>query len=120
MAALSKSHHLSESKIMTPEIENEITHRVNELILALCTDAGFTSKYGGTLIETVAGDPKSAIGGLFCYENHASFEFSNGATFDDPAHHLEGKGKYRRHLKFVTAKDIDEKQLEFYLRQALC
>lgn len=105
---------------MNPQIEKEITDKVNELILALCPDAGFTSKYGGTLIEAVAGDPKSAIGGLFIYAQHASFEFANGATFEDPNNLLEGKGKYRRHLKFVTAQDIESKQLEFYLRQAFC
>jgi hypothetical protein len=103
---------------MTPQIEKEITDKVNELILALCPDAGFTSKYGGTLIEAVAGDPKSAIGGLFFYAQHASFELANGATFDDPNKFLEGKGKYRRHIKLTTAQDIESKQLPFYLEQA--
>lgn len=103
---------------MTPQIEKEITDKVNELILALCPDAGFTSKYGGTLIEAVAGDPKSAIGGLFFYAQHASFEFANGATIDDPNKFLEGKGKYRRHIKLTTAQDIESKQLPFYLEQA--
>lgn len=118
MAASSKLLPLSESKTMDKTVETEITNKVNELILTLCPDAGFTSKYGGTLIESTAGDATSAIGGLFFFAKHASFEFSKGAELDDPQNHLEGKGKFRRHLKFTTASDVDTKQLEVYLRQA--
>jgi hypothetical protein len=102
---------------MTPDIKTAITEKVNELILGICPDAGFTSKYGGTLIEAVAGDPNTAVGGLFFYESHASFEFSKGADLDDPNGHLEGKGKFRRHLKLKTAQDIEQKQLRTFLQQ---
>ncbi len=94
MAVWSKLHRLLENKTMTPHIEKEITDKVIELVLGLCPDAGFTSKYGGTLIEAVAGDAKSVIGGLFFYAKHASFEFTNGATFEAQTIISRGKANF--------------------------
>ena len=50
--------------------------------------------YGGILFSL-----EEDFSGIFAYKNHVSFEFSYGYKFSDSNKLLEGKGKYRRHLK---------------------
>lgn len=57
--------------------------------------------------------------GVFAYKNHVSLEFSKGFQMNDPNHHLEGKGKYRRHLKILTNADIINKEVASYVKQAV-
>ena len=68
--------------------------------------------YGGILFSDT-----DDFGGVFVYKNHISFEFSNGFLFDDPEKLLEGKGKYRRHLKFRSLDDIELKKADFFVKQ---
>jgi len=96
-----------------------IEETIKEIVENIAPDATYVPKYGGELIEAVAGDAKSQIGGIFAYANHVSLEFSHGYAFDDPNGHLEGTGKYRRHLKFHGIDDVTAKKAEFYLKQAL-
>ncbi len=58
------------------------------------------------------------FGGLFVSKNHVSFEFSNGYKFADPKKLLEGTGKFRRHLKIKSLIDIEEKEIDFFVKQA--
>ena len=53
-----------------------------------------------------------------CGTNEA-VTFSEGASFYGPDGRLEGKGKNRRHLKFVTVEDVEGKGAEGFLKQAL-
>jgi len=57
------------------------------------------------------------FGGLFVYKSHISFEFSMGVNMKDPKHELEGKGKFRRHLKIKSLQDIKDKNVQFYVNQ---
>ena len=59
------------------------------------------------------------ITGIFVSKNHVSQEFGRGYLMEDPSKHLEGKGKYRRHLKFRDLEDIERKQTSFYVKQAV-
>lgn len=59
------------------------------------------------------------FGGLFVRKNHISFEFSFGVEMDDPNNILEGTGKYRRHLKIRSLADIEDKEVDFFVKQAL-
>ncbi|MEL4455207.1 DUF1801 domain-containing protein [Lutimonas vermicola] len=68
--------------------------------------------YGGIMFS-VQGD----VGGVFTYKNHVTFEFGNGYLFKDPDHTLEGKGKYRRHLKFESFEDLLKSNIDFYIKQ---
>ncbi|MBT8297361.1 MAG: DUF1801 domain-containing protein [Maribacter sp.] len=62
---------------------------------------------------------KEGFCGVFVYRNHVSFEFSNGYKFEDPENLLEGKGKYRRHLKFKSIEDIKTKTVDYFLKQTI-
>ncbi len=68
--------------------------------------------YGGIMFS-LDGD----LGGLFVRKNHISFEFTEGFLMNDPKGMLEGKGKYRRHLKIRTLADIANKDVEFFVKQ---
>lgn len=84
----------------------------------IAPDMTFEPKYGGEVMVPDPSDPKQFVGGVFVYKDHVSVEFSNGATFDDAAGQLEGKGKARRHIKLRALGDIEGKDLAIYLRQA--
>lgn len=97
----------------------DIANAVKAAATEIASDLSFVPKYGGEVFVPDADQPKQFLGGVFVYKDHVSVEFSNGATFDDPAGHLEGKGKGRRHLKLRTLGDIDAKDFAGFLRQAL-
>ncbi|MBL4707588.1 MAG: DUF1801 domain-containing protein [Flavobacteriales bacterium] len=69
--------------------------------------------YGGIMFSL-----SDDFGGAFVSKKHVSFEFSKGFEFDDPLNLLEGAGKSRRHLKLRTIADIDDKQFDFFVKQA--
>ena len=68
--------------------------------------------YGGIMFSL-----NEDFGGVFVYENHISFEFSNGYRFSDTENLLEGKGKYRRHLKLKSLDDIKTKKVDYFVKQ---
>lgn len=70
--------------------------------------------YGGIMLSV-----KEDLGGIFVYSHHVSFEFGQGFLFNDPDHLLEGKGKFRRHLKIRSLEDSSFVRLDFYLKQML-
>ena len=68
--------------------------------------------YGGIMFSL-----HKDVAGLFVYENHNSLEFSDGYKFEDPTYLLEGKGKFRRHLKLRSLTDIETKKAAFFVNQ---
>jgi hypothetical protein len=73
-------------------------------------------KYGGILFHA---DPDRFFCGVFAYKAHVSVEFSHGARIVDPWGHLEGGGKFRRHIKLHSLSDLDDKRVDAYLPLAL-
>ena len=69
--------------------------------------------YGGILFSLT-----EEFSGVFVYQNHISIEFSKGFKFNDPTNLLEGKGKYRRHLKIRSLDDIETKKVDFFVKQS--
>ncbi len=104
---------------MEPGEEKEIIERLVEILFDIAPDAATLSMYGGTMVELIAGDPKSRKCGYFAYANHVSLEFTNGARFDDQHGVLEGRGKLRRHMKLRKVRDVETKHCAEYLRQAV-
>ncbi|SMP18092.1 DUF1801 domain-containing protein [Shimia sagamensis] len=95
-----------------------IIDALEEMVAEVAPDLHGRSMYGGQMLEHEAGVAASAVGGYFAYKNHVSFEFSNGAQLRDPAGHLEGKGKARRHVKLRSVADIAEKDVAGFLAEA--
>ena len=70
--------------------------------------------YGGIMFTL-----DTDIGGLFVSKHHVSFEFSDGYQFTDPNQLLEGSGKFRRHLKLKQKTDVLEKEVAYFVSQAV-
>ena len=95
-----------------------IRAKLDEIIADIVPDAVAREMYGGTMFEVVPGDHSTRLFGHFAYKNHVSLEFTEGASFDDPDHLLEGSGKMRRHLKFHAMDEVMSKDPVRFLRQA--
>lgn len=103
---------------MDDRTKNAITQTLIELSLDMFPDAAFVEKYGGQLIQTNADDPDTQVGGIFAYTNHVTLELSQGALLDDPDGVLEGKGKFRRHIKLSSVAEIVGKGVREMLQAA--
>ena len=71
--------------------------------------------YGGIMFSLNNED----FGGLFVRKNHISLEFSKGFIMKDPNKLLEGSGKFRRHLKIKSKEDVRNKDVDFFIKQAV-
>lgn len=71
-------------------------------------------KYGGLMYSSTR-----SFCGIFAYQQHVSVEFTNGTKIADPLGHLEGSGKFRRHIKLHSVADIEHKAVARYLPLAL-
>lgn len=96
----------------------QITRELDEIILDVCPGVGRRPMYGGIVFEKEAGKHETMVCGHFVYKNHVSLEFGCGAEMDDPQGVLEGKGKYRRHIKLLRQSDVRDKSVRAYIEQA--
>ncbi len=87
---------------------------LQKIILKIYPDVQKEIKYGGLVFNSDAG----LICGIFIRKKHISVEFGFGHELSDPKGCLEGSGKFRRHLKIMNDKDIENKDVEFFVSQA--
>jgi len=92
----------------------QILQKLRELVFENDPNVKERIMYGGILFSL-----NTDFSGVFVYKNHISFEFSNGYRYKDPDNLLEGKGKYRRHLKFRSMDDVETKKIVFFVKQAV-
>lgn len=92
----------------------EILQRVRKILFTFYPDVQEKFMYGG-IIFNLGED----FGGVFVYSKHISVEFSKGILFKDPDNFLEGKGKFRRHIKLNSIDQIESKNLEFFIHQGV-
>lgn len=97
----------------------QITNTVDAMILEMRPEIGRRAMYGGVVFELEPGTHSTLVCGHFINKSHVSVEFSQGYQLKDPDGLLEGKGKFRRHLKLRSLDDIESKKLAFFLKQVL-
>ena len=103
---------------MTDADKTAITEALFDLVADIAPDASTREMYGGTVFEAEHGVPATLMGGVFAAKSHVTLELSHGADFDDPRGLLEGKGKFRRHLKLTSIDDIVAKDCAGFIAQA--
>jgi hypothetical protein len=59
------------------------------------------------------------IGGIYASKKHISLVFSRGNELSDKYNILEGEGKFRRHIKLTSTKDVELKHCRFYIQQII-
>jgi hypothetical protein len=91
----------------------EIVTALRQIVLDTFTESTEKIMYGGIVFFVKA----EMISGVFVYKNHSTLELSNGFLMKDPKGYLEGKGKYRRHIKIKDKADILNKEVAFYVGQ---
>ena len=104
---------LDDIRLIDPE-RFELAQALRKIILGLDSSITEEVKYGGILFS--ADQP---FCGIFSYTKHVSLEFGAGASLPDKFKVLEGEGKFRRHIKLVSAEDIAAKHVGEYLLWAL-
>ncbi len=103
------------NKIMMFDDEKfNILQKLREIVFSNYPKTNERMMYGGIMFSI-----EDDFGGLFVRKNHISFEFGSGAFMNDPHKILEGTGKFRRHLKIRSLADIKDKEVEFFVKQAV-
>ena len=113
----------SDQKVNTLLQELEITDPPKYALMEALRDVVFQANgnvgervmYGGILFSI----DDTMFCGIFSYKNHVSMEFGDGYLMKDMYQMLEGKGKFRRHLKILNEEDITGKHVVYYIDQAL-
>ena len=93
----------------------EIVKAIREIVLMQISEFDESIKYGGIVYQK----DNELLAGVFAYKNHVSLELGNGFELDDIYSVLEGKGKYRRHIKFHILSDVKKKRAEYYIDAAM-
>ena len=105
---------LEETEIINPD-QYEMLIEMRAIVFDMYPAVEERMMYGGIMFSVKAED----FGGLFTRKKHISFEFGNGVALKDPNQQLEGTGQHRRHLKIRTKTDIKDKEVAFFVKQAV-
>lgn len=104
---------------MDDGVKAKITQDLSEIILEVMPDAVTLDKYGGVVVERVAGRLETQCCGIFTHAKHVSLDFTDGAKLEDPSNILEGSGKQRRHIKLKVVEDVKTKRCREFLEQVI-
>jgi hypothetical protein len=88
---------------------------IREIVFETYPEAKEKIMYGGIVFFL----NNDLFSGIFVNKNHITIEFSNGYLMKDPYNRLEGKGKYRRHLKIIKREDVLSKETAVFVKQAV-
>lgn len=105
-----------EEIMATDQEKFAIVEKLREIISRNFKETKERIMYGGIMFSNENGEDWA---GVFVYKNHVSIEFGQGFKLDDPKKELEGSGKQRRHLKIKSISDIDEKNVSFFIKEAV-
>lgn len=105
---------LEEINLIDPEKYTSLLE-LREIIFDAYPQVDERIMYGGIMFSLKSED----FSGLFVRKNHISIEFSNGYKMNDPKRFLEGNGKFRRHLKIRDYSEVKNKNVEYFVKQAL-
>lgn len=78
---------------MDSQTAAKIIEELAAIILSFAPEAGFIDKYGGTVVERIAGCPETQFCGYFFYKAHVSLEFTKGYQTGGPRGVVGGVGQ---------------------------
>lgn len=103
---------LEETNILNGEQFNTL-QELRKIVFEIYPKTNERMMYGGIMFSI-----DEDFGGVFTRKNHISFEFGNGFKMKDPQKLLLGTGKFRRHLKIKSFSDIEDKNVDYFVKQA--
>ncbi len=104
---------LEETNILNGEQFNTL-QELRKIVFRIYPKTNERMMYGGIMFSL-----DEDFGGIFTRKNHISFEFGSGYKMEDPNNFLEGSGKFRRHLKIKSFSDIEDKTVDFFVKQVM-
>ena len=105
---------LEDFDLVNPEL-GEIIRSLREMILKIAPESVEKVMYGGIIFYKT----DRMFSGLFLRKKHISVEFDLGYLLKDENNHLEGKGKFRRHLKIHNKEEVKIKMVEKFVKESL-
>lgn len=102
-----------EDIMLSNDKQFDILQALRDIVFSIHPEISEKIMYWGIIFSL-----STSIWGIFAYKNHISFEFTNGYILDDPEKILEWSWKFRRHLKIKTIWDIENKKVDFFVKQA--
>jgi len=91
-----------------------IMRSLRKMVRKIAPDSEEKIMYGGIIYSI----PERMFCGLFLSKNYISVEFDLGYLLNDVDKYLEGKGKYRRHLKIHNEEEIIRKKVEKFIKES--
>ncbi len=104
---------LADFAFVNPDLA-KIIRSLRKMVLAIAPTSKEKVMYGGIIFYM----PERMFCGFFLRKNHISIEFDLGYLLKDQDGHLEGTGKYRRHLKIQNKEEIKTKLVEKFIKES--
>ncbi len=100
---------LEDFEFINPEL-TEIIRSLREIVLEIAPKSKEKVMYGGIVFIS-----NRMFCGIFLRKKYVTIEFDRGNEMNNAQKHLEGTGKYRRHLKIYKKEDIEIKKAKDYI-----
>ncbi len=100
--------------LLSDDKKFDILQELRKIVFSIYPEVEERMMYGGIMFNF-----NWDFWGIFSYKNHISFEFTSGYKMKDENNFLEWKWEYRKHLKIKNFSDIENKKVEFYVRQVI-
>jgi hypothetical protein len=100
---------LEDFEFINPEL-TEIIRSLREIVLEIAPKSEEKVMYGGIVFIS-----NRMFCGIFLRKKFVTIEFDRGNEMNNTQQHLEGTGKYRRHLKIYKKEDIEIKKAKDYI-----
>ena len=103
---------IEDLRLTAPE-QAQIVEAIRQIYADLPTEIEERFIYGGVGFFING----TLIGGAYANKKHVSMVFSRGNELQDEAKLLEGKGKFRRHLKLPRYEALKTKRAHYFAAQ---
>ncbi len=104
--------------MMTGMDQDLLIKRLDDIIRRSVPDVAIVPKYGGELYTLHPEEKEAQFCGIFPYKEHVQLAFSNGTALRDPRGVLVGTGKFRKHINFSKAEEIDVEVVVELIKEA--
>jgi hypothetical protein len=91
----------------------EIVRSLRKTVLKIAPKSEEKVMYGGIVFIS-----DRMFCGIFLRKKYVTIEFDRGYEMNNTQQHLEGTGKYRRHLKIYKKEDIEIKKAKDYILES--
>jgi hypothetical protein len=91
----------------------EIVRSLRKTVLKIAPKSEEKVMYGGIVFIS-----NRMFCGIFLRKKYVTIEFDRGNEMNNTQQHLEGTGKYRKHLKIYRKEDIVKKKAKNYILES--